>query len=262
MTNSKVSYSDRSDEATVTDTDSTGITTISKSSTTALLESTVDYKIPTLISGRQLRRYQDVENDQSGGPGFRENGGVAMTRVHSESGAINILNVIIMLITPHCTRLRISELSAALDQQNAQTNDCSAARDATMASQNLLVAKNSDDPGLAIATAAVKSLRANGFNGEVEVWFYEAPPRLSPEQTRVGLGHPDEIVLERILLRPIRSEISISPSDRTSRHMPSPTLRERHGDRRIRVTESIPSKPVRTLPNTRSTRPRKSFRKK
>ena len=50
VTNSKVSYSDRSDEATVTDSDSTGITTISKSSTTALLESTVDYKIPTLIS--------------------------------------------------------------------------------------------------------------------------------------------------------------------------------------------------------------------
>ena len=50
VTNSKVSYSDRSDEATVTDPGSTGITTISKSSTTALLESTVDYKIPTLIS--------------------------------------------------------------------------------------------------------------------------------------------------------------------------------------------------------------------
>ena len=46
VTNSKVSYSDRSDEATVTDSGSTGITTISKSSTTALL----DYKIPTLIS--------------------------------------------------------------------------------------------------------------------------------------------------------------------------------------------------------------------
>ena len=50
VTNSKVSYSDRSDEATVADPGSTGITTISKSSTTALLESTVDYKIPTLIS--------------------------------------------------------------------------------------------------------------------------------------------------------------------------------------------------------------------
>ena len=76
------------------------------------------------------------------------------------------------------------ELSAALDQQNAQTNDCSAARDATMASQNLLVAKNSDDPGLAIATAAVKSLRANGFNGEVEVWFYEAPSSAVPQSKR------------------------------------------------------------------------------
>ena len=50
VTNSKVSYSDRSDEATVTDSGSTGITTISKSSTTALLESSVDYKVPTLIS--------------------------------------------------------------------------------------------------------------------------------------------------------------------------------------------------------------------
>ena len=48
VTNSKVSYSD--DEATVTDSGSTGITTISKSSTTAILESTVDYKVPTLIS--------------------------------------------------------------------------------------------------------------------------------------------------------------------------------------------------------------------
>ena len=115
-----------------------------------------------------------------------------MTRVHSESGAINILNVIIMLVLLIALGFAF-ELSAALDQQNAQTNDCSAARDATMASQNLLVAKNSDDPGLAIATAAVKSLRANGFNGEVEVWF------CPPEQTRVGLGHPDEIVLERIL---------------------------------------------------------------
>ena len=97
-----------------------------------------------------------------------------MTRVRSESGAISILNVIIMLVLLIALGFAF-ELSAALDQQNAQTNDCSAARDATMASQNLLVAKNSDDPGLAIATAAVKSLRANGFNGEVEVWFYDAP---------------------------------------------------------------------------------------
>ena len=106
-----------------------------------------------------------------------------MTRVRSESGAINILNVIIMLVLLIALGFAF-ELSAALDQQNAQTNDCSAARDATMASQNLLVAKNSDDPGLAIATAAVKSLRANGFNGEVEVWFYEAPSSAVPQSKR------------------------------------------------------------------------------
>lgn len=106
-----------------------------------------------------------------------------MTRVHSESGAINILNVIIMLVLLIALGFAF-ELSAALDQQNAQTNDCSAARDATMASQNLLVAKNSDDPGLAIATAAVKSLRANGFNGEVEVWFYEATSSAVPQSKR------------------------------------------------------------------------------
>ena len=103
-----------------------------------------------------------------------------MTRVRSESGAINILNVIIMLVLLIALGFAF-ELSAALDQQNAQTNDCSAA---TMASQNLLVAKNSDDPGLAIATAAVKSLRANGFNGEVEVWFYEAPSSAVPQSKR------------------------------------------------------------------------------
>ena len=106
-----------------------------------------------------------------------------MTRVRSESGAISILNVIIMLVLLIALGFAF-ELSAALDQQNAQTTDCSAARDATMASQNLLVAKNSDDPGLAIATAAVKSLRANGFNGEVEVWFYEAPSSAVPQSKR------------------------------------------------------------------------------
>lgn len=110
-----------------------------------------------------------------------------MTRVRSESGAISILNVIIMLVLLIALGFAF-ELSAALDQQNAQTNDCSAARDATMASQNLLVAKNSDDPGLAIATAAVKSLRANGFNGEVEVWFYEAPSSAVPRANARGPG--------------------------------------------------------------------------
>ena len=112
-----------------------------------------------------------------------------MTRVRSESGAISILNVIIMLVLLIALGFAF-ELSAALDQQNAQTNDCSAARDATMASQNLLVAKNSDDPGLAIATAAVKSLRANGFNGEVEVWFYEAPSSAVPQSKRGDFNIP------------------------------------------------------------------------
>lgn len=50
VTKSKVSYSDRSDEAAVNDSSGAGITTISKSSTTAQLESTVDYKVPLLIS--------------------------------------------------------------------------------------------------------------------------------------------------------------------------------------------------------------------
>ena len=47
-----------------------------------------------------------------------------MTRVRSESGAISILNVIIMLVLLIALGFAF-ELSAALDQQNAQTNDCS-----------------------------------------------------------------------------------------------------------------------------------------
>ena len=172
-----------------------------------------------------------------------------MTRVRSESGAISILNVIIMLVLLIALGFAF-ELSAALDQQNAQTNDCSAARDATMASQNLLVAKNSDDPGLAIATAAVKSLRANGFNGEVEVWFYEAPSSAVPQSKRAwAWGIQTKSSLKGYFATYSLGDFNIP-------------MRERHGDRRIRVTESIPSKPVRTPPNTRSSRPQKSFRKK
>ena len=175
-----------------------------------------------------------------------------MIRVRSESGAISILNVIIMLVLLIALGFAF-ELSAALDQQNSQTNDCSAARDATMASQNLLVAKNSDDPGLAIATAAVKSLRANGFNGEVEVWFYEAPSSAVPQSKRAwAWGIQTKSSLKGYFATYSLGDFNIPIGAHVTAHAVPYTAGKAWR----------PADSGRTPPNTRSTRPQKSFHKK
>lgn len=110
-----------------------------------------------------------------------------MTRVRSESGAINILNVIIMLVLLIALGFAF-ELSAALDQQNAQTNDCSAARDATMASQNLLVAKNSDDPVSQSRPRPSSPCVPTGSTAKSRSGSMKPPPRPSPRANARGPG--------------------------------------------------------------------------
>lgn len=104
-------------------------------------------------------------------------------RVHAESGAVTIVTVAVCLVLMLFLGFAF-ELSAAVDARASQDNDLATARNATMASTTLLMAKNSDNPGEYIAQTAVDSLRKNGFNGDVEVWFYESASSNLPHGKR------------------------------------------------------------------------------
>ena len=56
-----------------------------------------------------------------------------------------------------------------------QENAVDAARDACFDPSFALMAKNADDPGLAVARRIAESLRSAGFSGAATVWFFEVP---------------------------------------------------------------------------------------
>ena len=56
-----------------------------------------------------------------------------------------------------------------------QENAVDAARDACFDASFALMAKNADDPGLAVARRIAESLRSAGFSGAATVWFFEGP---------------------------------------------------------------------------------------
>ena len=83
------------------------------------------------------------------------------------------------------------DLSSALDRKAGLANDLVAARDDTMSASFQMMAKNSEKTGRMVADEAAAALRANGYAGEITVWFYEAPSSDMPRGKRAyawGLG--------------------------------------------------------------------------
>lgn len=66
-----------------------------------------------------------------------------------------------------------------------QENAVDAARDACFDASFALMAKNADDPGLAVARRIAESLRSAGFSGAATVWFFEVPKEDLPASRRV-----------------------------------------------------------------------------
>ena len=92
-------------------------------------------------------------------------------------------------------------LAFAIDQGIAyaakarQENVLDAARSACMDASFALTAKNSQDPGRAVAEAVVGTAREEGFAGCVTVWFYEEPAEglsLSERLWAVGMQMEEE----------------------------------------------------------------------
>lgn len=71
--------------------------------------------------------------------------------------------------------------AAKVDQENALDSARTACMDASFA----LVAKNEEDPGRAVALQVARTVRDEGFEGELEVWFYEAPAADTSEAERL-----------------------------------------------------------------------------
>ncbi|MEG0070552.1 MAG: hypothetical protein RR300_05090 [Raoultibacter sp.] len=65
------------------------------------------------------------------------------------------------------------DATAVIAQKMTQENALNAAREARMAPTITLAAKNSNDPGALIARTLVATLRKEGYDGTIEVWFYE-----------------------------------------------------------------------------------------
>lgn len=96
-----------------------------------------------------------------------------MRRITPRRGSVSVLTAAIMLMLLLGLAFA-ADLSAALSARSSQANLAGVARDATMSSAFLMQAKNSEDPGGEVARRAAESLRENGWEGEIDVWFAEA----------------------------------------------------------------------------------------
>lgn len=81
------------------------------------------------------------------------------------------------------------DLAGAIQMKMAQEEALGAAREASMSPSVALVAGSKEDPGQHIAEEITGSLRSFGYQGTVDVYFYELPedtnpPFNSPPETR------------------------------------------------------------------------------
>lgn len=116
-------------------------------------------------------------------------------RRRCERGGIMPLAVAAMLIMFAVLAFSVDQ-GIAYAAKARQENALDSARSACMGAASALVAKGSDDPGAALCDTAVRALRAQGFSGQVTVWFYEAPEESLPESERlwsIGLQVSEDV---------------------------------------------------------------------
>lgn len=77
------------------------------------------------------------------------------------------------------------DLPRAIAAKTEQESALNLAREAEMTPAIGVIAKNSDDPGALVAAELVRSLRAGGYAGRIEVWFHEVAASDLPANRRV-----------------------------------------------------------------------------
>lgn len=97
-----------------------------------------------------------------------------MARRRDESGQVVAAFAAVVTALLMLTAL-VVDLSPALVARLQQQESLSQAAQSCAAPASSLIVKNSEDPGGEIARQVASSMRESGFDGKVEVWFYEVP---------------------------------------------------------------------------------------
>lgn len=100
----------------------------------------------------------------------------------NEEGSTLVLYAVLLSALFACLVLGYG-VAGAMTIRTNQESALSVVREVEMAPAMSLAAKNSNDPGMAIARRMVDGLRDGGFGDGIEVWFYEVPSAaLTPER--------------------------------------------------------------------------------
>ena len=91
----------------------------------------------------------------------------------TEDGGVAVLSVMSMLTLALALIIAL-EFACLYAQKSAYDNDLNIAREETFSAGFDMQLKNSDDPGALICSKLVQSLRSNGYQGGITLWFYEA----------------------------------------------------------------------------------------
>ncbi|HIW76874.1 MULTISPECIES: pilus assembly protein TadG-related protein [Gordonibacter] len=102
----------------------------------------------------------------------------------SERGNVTPLALAVALVLFMALGFAVDQ-GVACASKVRQENALDAARDACMDTSFALVAKNDNDPGLAVARRLTQTLRDEGYQGGATVWFYEVPASALPRSRRV-----------------------------------------------------------------------------
>ena len=114
-----------------------------------------------------------------------------MTRRRDESGQVVAAFAAVVTALLMLTAL-VVDLSPALVARLQQQESLSQAAQSCAAPASSLIVKNSEDPGGEIARQVASSMRESGFDGQVEVWFYEVPEGANAKVDQANRARPAE----------------------------------------------------------------------
>ena len=107
-----------------------------------------------------------------------------MSRYRGEGGNLAPLAVALCLVLVMMLGF-LADCAALYGAKARQEQALDAARSACMDASRSAAAKYGDDAGAVLADAIAEQVRAQGVQGEVSVWFYEAPSRAVAESERL-----------------------------------------------------------------------------
>lgn len=117
--------------------------------------------------------------------------------LQDEHGSIAPLAVAVCIVLVAALGLTV-DYGVAYAMKSRQEQAIDAARSACMDAVGAVPAKYAEDPGLMLADTIAQSVRAQGVESKLTVWFYEAPGQSVPRSERlwvVGIQVEQQVAL-------------------------------------------------------------------